>query len=56
MVVVAGDGEVVAVVELVGGGRLDLEVGLRHVGESSLVVMRQPAHPWPCVGPVVTPS
>ena len=50
---VTGHREVVAVVQLVGGGRLDLEVGLSHVGQSSLAVVGQTADPGPGVSPVV---
>ena len=50
---VAGDGEVVAVVELVGGGSLDLEVWLGHVREGPGVVVGEATDPGSCVCPVV---
>ena len=51
--VVAGDGEVVAVADDVGGRGVDPEVGLLHVSQGLGPVMRQATHPGPGVGPVI---
>ena len=51
--VVAGDGEVVAVADDVGGRGVDPEVGLPHVAQGLGPVMRQATHPGPGVSPVI---
>ena len=51
--VVAGDREVVAVADGVGGRGVDPEVGLPHMSQGLWSMMRQATHPRPCVSPVI---